>query len=97
MRKWTVRALSLLAFLLLPLAATAQGVGQLGSGQVWGNSTASRAPAAPTTITGIIDRAISSTQGAILTRNATAWVGLAPGTSGLPLVSQGAAANLAYA
>jgi hypothetical protein len=36
---------------------------------------------------------ISSTQGAMLYRNATAWVGLGPGTSGQLLSTQGAAAN----
>jgi hypothetical protein len=36
---------------------------------------------------------ISSTQGAMLYRNATEWVGLGPGTSGQLLSTQGAAAN----
>lgn len=97
MTKWSIRALALLGLLFTPLPALSQGVGQLGSGQVWGNSTAARAPAGPTSITSILDRAISSTQGSILTRNSTVWVALNPGTAGLPLVSQGAAANLAYA
>lgn len=81
---------------LVPAVAGAQSVGQLGAGLVWGNSTAARAPAAPSTITALIDRAISGTQGALLTRNGSAWIGLAPGTAGLPLVSAGAGANLAY-
>lgn len=91
-----MKILRVLLALLLATPVHAQGVGQLGSGQLWGNSTASRAPAAPTTVTGIVDRAISSTQGAVLTRQGSAWVGLAPGTVGLPLVSGGAAANLGY-
>lgn len=77
-------------------AAAAQPVGQLPSGTVWGNSTAARAPASAATITGLIDRAISSTRGSVLTRNATGWIGLSPGTAGLPLLSAGTGADLAY-
>lgn len=84
------------SLLLLVVVLHAQPVGQLPAGTVWGNSTAARAPASPATMTGMIDRAISSTQGAVMTRNATGWIGLAPGTSGLPLLSGGAGANLAY-
>lgn len=40
-----------------------------------------------------IDIALSSTQGAILYRNAASWVSLAPGTNGQVLQTQGAAAN----
>jgi hypothetical protein len=82
--------------LLLTGTAFGQSVGQLPSGQLWGNATAARAVAAPTTITGLIDRAISSTQGAMLYRNGTIWTALTPGTLGLPLLSGGAGANLAY-
>lgn len=85
-----------IAWLALGGAAAAQGIGQLPSGSIWGNCTAGQALSAPTTVTCQLDRSISSTQGALLTRNATVWVGLAPGTTGLPLLSQGAAANLAY-
>lgn len=81
---------------LLPVLSAAQPVGQLPSGTFWGNATAARAPAAPTTPSAQIDRAISSTQGALLTRNATIWTALVPGTAGLPLLSGGAGANLAY-
>ena len=54
--------------------------------------------AAPTDsgLSAIIDACIGSTQGNILYRNSTAWTVLAPGTSGLPLVSGGASANPAY-
>lgn len=97
MTKWSIRALALLGLLFTPFPALGQGVGQLGSGQIWGNSTAARAPAGPTTVTGIIDRALGSTQGSILYRNATVWVPLTPGTAGLPLVTAGAAANPSYA
>lgn len=69
---------------------------QVSSGSVIGNPTAARAPSQPATITAMIDRALSSTQGSMLYRNATVWVALAPGTVGLPLLSGGAGANLAY-
>lgn len=87
-----------LALLLLGTPLHAQSIGQLGAGQLLGNSTASQKNASPTTVTAIVDRALTgaTTQGAVLTRNATVWVGLAPGTAGLPLLSGGAAANLAY-
>lgn len=49
------------------------------------------------TLTSIIDTTIGSTQGNILYRNASAWVVLAPGTSGQFLQTQGAAANPQWA
>ena len=89
-----LRALS--ALLLLSITAHAQVPGQLASGTVWGNPTAARAPGSPATLTALIDRAIGLTQGSMLYRNATVWTPLTPGTAGLPLLSGGAAANLAY-
>ena len=50
-----------------------------------------------TTLTALIDAAIGSTQGDILYRNSTAWVVLAPGTSGYFLQTQGASANPQWA
>lgn len=85
----------LVALLLLSTPAFSQ-TGQIGSGTLVGNSSAARAPATQTTPSALIDRAISSTQGTMLYRNATVWTGLAPGTLGLPLLSGGAGANLAY-
>lgn len=85
-----------LSALLFAAPAFAQSPGFVPSGQVIGNAGATRALGAPVMVTSVIDRAISTTQGAVLTRNASAWVGLAPGTSGLPLLSAGAGANLAY-
>jgi hypothetical protein len=46
-----------------------------------------------TTLTGLIDSAISNVQGDILYRNATTWVVLPPGTAGQVLSTGGAAAN----
>ena len=87
---------ALAALLLLSITAHAQVPGQLASGTVWGNPTASRAPGSPATLTALIDRAIGLTQGSMLYRNATVWTPLTPGTVGLPLLSGGAGANLAY-
>lgn len=86
-----------LALALMISPAAAQGPGQLAAGQVWGNPTAARAPGSPASISAMLDRAASSAQGSMLTRTAAGWVALAPGTAGLPLVSGGAGANLAYA
>lgn len=49
-----------------------------------------------TTLTALIDNAIGNTRGDILYRNASAWVVLAPGTTGQLLQTKGAAANPAY-
>ena len=49
------------------------------------------------TLTTIIDDAIDDTQGAILYRNATEWVALAPGTADYYLQTKGAAANPVWA
>lgn len=48
-----------------------------------------------TPITPTLDT-ISSTQGSIVYRNATNWVGLNPGTAGYALISNGTGANLSY-
>lgn len=50
------------------------------------------APSA-TTLSALIDSAISSTQGSILYRNNGSWVALGPGTSGQTLQTNGAGAN----
>jgi hypothetical protein len=48
-------------------------------------------------VSAIIDSAVSSTQGVILYRSASAWTALSPGTSGQFLKTLGAAANPAWA
>lgn len=63
------------------------------SGYVVGNSTASAASPSGTTLTALIDRAIGTTQGQFLYRNATVWTVLNPGTSGQVLSTGGTAAN----
>ncbi len=47
----------------------------------------------PYSLTTFVDNAMGSTQGGIIYRNASAWLQLAPGTAGLPLVTGGAGAN----
>lgn len=68
------------ALLLLGTPALAQ-VSQLAPGTLLGNATAARAPAAQTTLSSLFDRAISSSQGCFLARNATIW-------TCLPLLSE---------
>lgn len=81
--------------LALTGAAVAQS-GQIPSGRLWGNPGATSAVASPATLTSIIDRAMGSTRGSILFRNATVWTPLTPGAAGLPLLSGGAGADVAY-
>lgn len=57
------------------------------------NITGGSAVPSATTLSALIDAIISSTQGAILYRNASSWVALTPGTSGQVLTTAGAAAN----
>jgi hypothetical protein len=61
------------------------------------NLTGGSAAASGSTLTAILDAILGNTQGAILTRQSSAWVKLDPGTSGHFLKSQGAGANLTYA
>ena len=72
--------------------------GNLQAGQIWGNPAASAKPATGTTVGAILDQSYScNARGDIIFRGSSAWSCLAPGTSGLPLVSQGAGADLHYA
>lgn len=65
----------------------------IASGSLLGNATGSAHAAQETTLTALIDTLGSAAQGDILYRNGTAWVFLAPGTSGYYLKTQGAGAN----
>ncbi len=92
-----MRKLLALALLLLPTAAFGQAGVMLGAGQVFGNSTASRAPAKAETVTAILDRALGSTRGSVLERGASGWGIIAPSaTAGLPFVSGGTGADPLY-
>lgn len=89
--------LGLLLSTLFSFGALAQGTGQLQPGQVWGNPSAAQRSATAATISAMLDRSPGcSPQGDIIFRGASAWSCLAPGTAGLPLLSGGAGADLAY-
>jgi len=77
--------------------STGTGGASIASGHLLANSTAGSAPAADTTLTALIDRALGSTQGQILQRGAAVWQILAPGTINQLLISGGAAANNSWA
>lgn len=65
---------ALLVLLLLPSAVLAQGVGQLSPGYIWGNATSAKGPAGPSTVTSILDRALScSANGLTLNRMSGSW------------------------
>lgn len=64
---------------------------------VLGNATGSTAAPAYNTFSAALDDAISSTQGTIMYRNASGWVGLAPGTATNVLTTGGAGANPSWA
>ncbi|BBC00111.1 hypothetical protein [Bradyrhizobium elkanii] len=76
-----------LSLALFVVPAYAQGVGELGPGQVLGNASAFQGRAAPTNVTALLDKAFGSTRGAILERGASGWVLIGPGTTGKPFVS----------
>lgn len=61
------------------------------------NITGGSAVPVANTLTSIIDASFSTTQGAVLYRNASAWVALPPGTAGTFLQTQGASANPQWA
>ncbi|MGF6433576.1 hypothetical protein [Bradyrhizobium elkanii] len=85
-----------LSLALFVVPAYAQGVGELGPGQVLGNASAFQGRAAPTNVTALLDKAFGSTRGAILERGASGWVLIGPGTTGKPFVTNGAGADPAY-
>ena len=60
------------------------------------NLTEGAAVPTAATLTAILDDIMGNTQGAVLFRNATAWVKLDPGTSGQFLKTNGAAANIEW-
>jgi len=65
------------------------------TGIVVGRSTAATGDAEELTPSAVLDL-IGNTQGAIVSRGASAWSALSPGTSGQVLTSQGAAADLIW-
>lgn len=69
----------------------------LTSYELLANPTGSVAQPVSSSLSSVIDGAIASAQGTILYRGASSWLGLAPGTSGHFLQTQGAAANPQWA
>lgn len=92
-----LKAFTIVLSLCFPVIAFAQGSGQLQAGQVWGNPTASAKPATGASMSAMLSQSICATRGSIVTLTASAWTCLTPGTSGLPLLSGGAGADLSYA
>lgn len=82
----------------LPLAyVSAQGLGQLQPGQMWGNATSSANRGQPTNVSAQLDKAFGSTRGSLLERGASGWAIVTPSaTAGLPYVSNGTGADPAY-
>lgn len=69
----------------------------IASGTVLGNATGGAAAPSASTVTSMLDRAFSSTQGSVIYRDSTGWAALGPGVSGELLQSGGPAANPAWA
>ena len=92
-----IRILTALS-LFVPGIVLAQGAGQLQPGQVWGNPTASKAPATGSLIGPLLDQGYTCTgRGSLLVRGATLWSCFAPSaTANTPLLSKGTGADLAY-
>lgn len=66
---------------------------QAADGTIKSNISGSTANESDNTITSVMDKLLGTTQGAIMYRNASAWVSLPPGTSGQFFTTQGAGAN----
>lgn len=81
----------------LTVSADAVGLTPIADQRLMANLTGGSAAATGYSLTAILDAILGTTQGAIVTRQGSAWVKLDPGTSGHFLKSQGPAANLAYA
>lgn len=64
----------------------------ISTGTVLANTSGLSAAPTPNTVSAILDT-INNSQGDILYRDSAAWLALAPGTAGKPLVTGGAAAN----
>jgi len=76
-------------------SATLSQLPSISNNSVLGNNSGGTAVPSTLSATNVLDF-IGTTQGQILYRNASAWVALAPGTSGQVLATGGAAANPAW-
>ena len=65
----------------------------INDGRVLGNITGGSAAPTSVSVSDLLDNTITSSQGGLAMRGASAWSGLAPGTNGQVLETQGAGAN----
>jgi hypothetical protein len=79
------------------LASSKLAFANVASGNVLGNSLAGSQEPTSTTLTSLLDRNFSGTQGSVLYRGNAGWSALSPGVSGQVLQTQGASANPAWA
>ena len=73
------------------------GLAPIGTSQILANPTNASAVPVGTSLSSLLDAALSATQGSIIYRDASAWMALAPGTSGQVLQSGGSSANPSWA
>lgn len=77
-----------------PITATGTvSLAAIADGTVLGNTSGASAVPVATTVSVLLDKALGTTQGAVMYRGATGWLALAPGTTGQILTTGGAAAN----
>lgn len=89
---------TLLVACTLATSALAQGTGQLPAGGIWGNPTASKAPATATTVFGTLNQiAGCTTQNNIIVRGASLWACQATGSGVVTFLGTPSSANLAAA
>jgi hypothetical protein len=90
------KRLLLAAALFCAAPALAQQGVQFPAGTIYGNNTAAQRPGQVSTVTAILDRALGSARGSIIERGASSWGLIAPGTTGLAFIGQGAGADPVY-
>lgn len=89
---------TLLVACTLATSAFAQGTGQLPAGGIWGNPTASKAPASATTIFDVLNQVSGcTTQNNIIVRGASLWSCVATGSGVVTWLGTPSSANLAAA
>lgn len=79
------------------IASSKLAFANIASGNVLGNNTAGSNEPTSATLTSLLDRNFSSTQGSVLIRSNAGWAALGPGVSGQVFQTQGGGANPAWA